>query len=176
MAEMKAPSRSLDKQRIEELLEVKKEGVLCLTDGKSAYGIPLPPLLYHNDTFYFGMNPSGRKYDYFKKCKNVCYTIFHYFRKPGDSQKMEGWWSIILDGELFQITDPEEIKAVVEMIYKQEDIAPGLRKKKEKILDIVLKNPNNSNFFKMKITNFGGKELLNFIPGEEIKEWEPSTY
>jgi nitroimidazol reductase NimA-like FMN-containing flavoprotein (pyridoxamine 5'-phosphate oxidase superfamily) len=170
MAEMKAPSKFLDKQRIVELLAVKKEGVLCLTDGQSAYGIPIPPLLYHNDTFYFGMNPSGRKYEYLKKCKNVCYTIFHYFKKPGDPQKMEGWWSIILDGELFQITDPKEIKQAVEMIYEQEDIAPGLREKKDEVLAVVLKNPEHSNFFKMKITHFGGKELLNFIPGEEIKE------
>ena len=102
MAEMKAASKFLDKQRIEELIKVKNEGVLCMTDCKSAYGIPLPPLLYQDDTFYFGMNPVGRKFDYFKKCNNVCYTIFHYFRKPGDPRKTEGWWSIMLDGELFR--------------------------------------------------------------------------
>jgi len=169
MAEMKASSKFLDKQRIEELIKVKNEGVLCMTDGKSAYGIPLPPLLYQDDTFYFGMNPGGRKLDYFKKCNSVCYTIFHYFRKPGDPRKTEGWWSIVLDGELFQITNPEEIRAVVEMIYAQEDIAPGLREKKEEILAMVLEDPDNSNFFKMKVTHFGGKELLNFVPGEEIK-------
>ena len=169
MAEMRAPSRALDKQRIEELLSVKKDGVLCLTDGESAYGIPLPPLLYHNEILYFGMNPTGRKFDYFMQCNRVCYTIFHYFRKPGDPQKMEGWWSIVLDGALFHITDPDEIKKVVEMVYKQEDIAPGLREQKDQVLDLSLKDPENSNFFKMKITNFGGKELQNFIPGDEVK-------
>ena len=169
MAEMRAASQSLDKQRIEELLTVKMDGVLCMSDGKSAYGIPMPPLLYQNETLYFGMNPRGRKFDYFRKCNSVCFTIYHYFKKPGDPKKTEGWWSIVLDGLLFQITGPEEIRTTVEMIYSQDDIAPGLREKKQEILDTVLRDPEQSNFFKMEITHFGGRELINFVPGEEIE-------
>jgi nitroimidazol reductase NimA-like FMN-containing flavoprotein (pyridoxamine 5'-phosphate oxidase superfamily) len=161
MAELRAPSRSLDKKRIERLMEAKRDGVLCFTDGKHPYGIPMPPL-------YFGTNPTGRKFEYFKKCKNVCYTIFHYYLKPGDARRQEGWWSIVLDGELSHITDAEELKEVLEMLF-EEDIAPGFREKKNQFTRMVLQDPANSNFFKMKITHFGGKELPEFIPGDEIK-------
>ncbi len=77
-----------------------------------------------------------------------------------------GWWSIVLDGELFQITDPEEIKAIAEMMDKQGMFPPGL---KEKFLGVILKNPSKSNFFKMKITRFGGKELPEYRPEDEVK-------
>lgn len=33
----------------------------------------------------------------------------------------------------------------------------------------MLKDPENSNFFKMQITNFGGKELGEYRPEDEIK-------
>ena len=165
MAELRTQSYSLEKPKIEMLLKSKSDGVLCLTDGKSAYGVPLAYTSYHNDTLYFGMNPSGRKYDYLKKCKNVCFTVYQTFKSSKDSRRM-GWWSIILDGELFQITDPEEIKAIADMMDKQGLFPPGL---KEKFLGAILQNPDKSNFFKMKITHFGGKELPEYHPEDEVK-------
>jgi nitroimidazol reductase NimA-like FMN-containing flavoprotein (pyridoxamine 5'-phosphate oxidase superfamily) len=165
MADLKTQSTFLDKPKIEELLKSKNDGVLCFTDGTSAYGVPLAYTAYHNDTIYFGMNPSGRKYDYFKKCKNVCFTVYKTFQQPG-APRWNGWWSIILDGELFQITDPEEIKALADMMDKQGVFPPGL---KEKFLNAILKNPDKSNFFKMKITNFGGKELPEYRPEKEVE-------
>ncbi len=43
---------------------------------------------------------------------------------------------------------------------------PGL---KEKFLTAILKDPDKSNFFKMKITHFGGKELPQYNPADEVK-------
>jgi nitroimidazol reductase NimA-like FMN-containing flavoprotein (pyridoxamine 5'-phosphate oxidase superfamily) len=168
MAELRTQSKFIDKARIEELLKSKKDGVLCFTDGQSPYGVPLAYTSYHNDTIYFGLNPSGRKFDYFKKCANVCFTVYHTFKSSADPQKT-GWWSIILDGGLLQVTDPEEIKAIADMMDKQGVFPPGL---KEKFLGVILKNPANSNFFKMKITRFGGKELGEYRPEEEVQSAE----
>ena len=165
MAERRTQSKSLDKLKIEKLLKSKRDGILSLTDGQSAYGVPLNYASYHDGTLYFGMNPSGRKFTYFKKCKNVCFTIYQTLQSTGDPGRM-GWWSIILDGELFQITDPEEIKSIAEVMEKQGVFPRGL---KEKFLVAILKNPDNSNFFKMKVTHFGGKELLQYRPEEEFK-------
>ena len=165
MAELRTQSKFLDKPKIEELLKSKRDGVLSLTDGQSSYGVPLAYTFYQNDILYFGMNPSGRKFDYFKKCKNVCFTVHKTFQSPGDPRRM-GWWSIILDGELFQITDPEEIKSLADLMEKQGLFPPGL---KEKFLGAILKDPDNSNFFKMKVTNFGGKELPEYRPEDEVK-------
>jgi len=165
MAELRVQSKFLDKAKIEELLKSKKDGVLCFTDGKSPYGVPLAYTSYHDDTLYFGLNPTGRKYDYFKKCRNVCFTIYQTFKAEGDPRFM-GWWSVILDGELSQVIDPEEIRGIADMMEKQGVFPPGL---KERFLAVILKNPTNSNFFKMKITSFGGKELPLYNPEDELK-------
>ena len=165
MAELRTQSTFLDKPKIEELLKSKRDGVLCLTDGKSAYGVPIAYFSYSDDCLYFGMNPSGRKFDYFKQSKNVSFTVYQTFQSAADPQRM-GWWSIILDGELLQVTAPEEIQAIADMMEKQGLFPPGL---KEKFLARILENPANSNFFKMKITNFGGKELPQYRPEDEVK-------
>ena len=165
MAELRVQSRFLEKPRIEELLKTRKDGVLSLTDGKSAYGVPVAYTSYHDDSLYFGMNPSGRKYDCFKLCKNVSFTIYQTFPAPAGQPGM-GWWSIILDGELSQVTDPSEIRAVADRMEREGAFPPGL---KDKFLERILANAANSNFFKMKITCFGGKELPVYKPEEELK-------
>jgi len=165
MAELRVQSKFLEKAKVEELLKSKRDGVLCFTDGKTPYGVPLAYTSYHDDTLYFGLNPTGRKIDYFRKCRNVCFTIYQTFQAPGGQPGM-GWWSVILDGEFFQVTDPEEIRGIADMMERQGAFPPGL---KEKFLAVILKNPANSNFFKMKITSFGGKELPLYRPEDELK-------
>ncbi len=164
MAELKSQSVFLDKPKIEKLLASKKDGVLCFTDGNRPYGVPLTYTLYDNGFLYFGLGLSGRKYECYKKCRNVCFTVFETFQSAGDPLR-RGWWSIILDGELFQVTDPEEIMAIGDLMETQGIFPPGL---KEKFLGAMLKNPEHSNFFKMKITHFGGKELGEYRPEKEI--------
>jgi nitroimidazol reductase NimA-like FMN-containing flavoprotein (pyridoxamine 5'-phosphate oxidase superfamily) len=163
MADVRVQSITLDKAKAEELLKSYTDGVLSLTDGQSAYGVPLA-YTYANETLYFGMTTSGRKFNYYKKGRNVSFTVYKTFQAPEDPQR-RGYWSIILDGKLFQITDPEEIKAVVDMMDKQGKLPPGF---KDKVLSVLLKNPDNSNMFKMRITDFGGKELPAHRPEEEV--------
>ncbi len=164
MAELKTQSVFLEKPKIEELLKSKKDGVLCFSDGTSPYGVPLTYTLYQDDTLYFGLGLSGRKYEYLKKNKKVCFTVFETFQSKEDPRG-RGWWSIILDGELLQITDPDEITSLGDMMEQQGIFPPGL---KEKFLGAILKKPEHSNFFKMKITQFGGKELPIYRPEKEI--------
>jgi len=165
MAELKTRSTFLEKPKIVELLKSKKDGVLCFTDGTSPYGVPITYSLYHDENIYFGLALSGRKFEYYKKCKNVCFTVFETFQSSKDPMR-RGWWSIILDGEFMQVTDPEEIKRIGDLMEKQGMFPPGL---KDKFLGAILKDPEHSNFFKMKITNFGGKELPEYRPEDEIE-------
>lgn len=166
MAELRTRSHVLDRAKIEELLQSKRDGVLCFTDGASAYGVPLGYAYYDkgNEALYFGMNPNGRKYDYFKKSQRVCFTMYQTFPSSGDQMRM-GWWSLILDGELFQVTDPGEIEALADMMEKKGLFPPGL---KEKFLSAILKDPDKSNFFKMEIRAMGGKEMPEYRPEDEV--------
>jgi hypothetical protein len=92
--------------------------------------------------------------------------VYKTFESPsGDPMRM-AWWSVIVDGELLQVTDPEEIKAIGDMMDAQGLFPPGL---KEKFLGFILKDPDNSNFFKMKITRYGGKEMPEYRPEDEVQ-------
>ena len=164
MAEIKTQSLFLEKPRVEELLKSKRDGVLCFTDGSRPYGVPLTYTHYDNGLLYFGLGLSGRKYNYFKTCKNVCFTVFETFQ-VGNDPRRRGWWSVILDGELSQITDPQEIMALGDTMEARGMFPPGL---KDKFLGPILKDPEHSNFFKMNITQFGGKELGEYRPEKEI--------
>jgi nitroimidazol reductase NimA-like FMN-containing flavoprotein (pyridoxamine 5'-phosphate oxidase superfamily) len=161
MAELRTHSKFLEKPKIEELLQSKRDGVLCFTNGQS----PLGYAYYEDDTLYFGMNPNGRKYDYFLNSKNVCFTMYQTF--PSSKDKIRtGWWSVILDGELSQITDPEKIKNLADTMEKKGLFPPGL---KDKFLGVILKDPDKSNFFMMKITHFSGKEMPEYRPEDEVE-------
>jgi nitroimidazol reductase NimA-like FMN-containing flavoprotein (pyridoxamine 5'-phosphate oxidase superfamily) len=167
MADLRTQSHFLDEPKIIELLQSKRDGVLSFTNGTAAYGVPLGYAYYDNNngTLYFGMNPSGRKFDYFNKCKHVSFTMYQTFPSPEDELRM-AWWSIILDGELSQVTAPEEISALADWMDAKGLFPPGL---KEKFLGAILKDPDKSNFFKMKITAMGGKEMPEYRPGDEAK-------
>ncbi|GEM_PF-408970 len=164
MAKLKTHSMFLEKEKIVELLKTHKDGVLCFTDSTAPYGVPLTYTLYHDESIYFGLGLSGRKYECWQKNKNVCFTLFKTFTSESDSGR-RGWWSIILDGELMQVTDPVEISSIGDLLEKEGLFPPGL---KEKFLGAMLKDPENSNFFKMKIIRFGGKELPEYQPEKEI--------
>ena len=148
MAELKTKSIFLEKEKIEHLLRSKKDGVLCFTDGDSPYGVPLNYSAYTDGSLYFGLTLTGRKFSYFQKCKKVCFISYQLIPSAADPQRT-GWWSIILDGELSQVTDPEEITGVFDMMDAQGMFPPGL---KEKFLGFILQDPSHSNVFKMKIT------------------------
>ncbi|MFC1591008.1 pyridoxamine 5'-phosphate oxidase family protein [Thermodesulfobacteriota bacterium] len=165
MAQIKSHSEFMTRQRVEELLRSKKDGVLCFTDGSQPYGIPLNYGAYHDGILYLGLGLSGRKYDYFQKCNKVCFITYRLLQSPDDPQR-QGWWSIILDGELFRITDPEEIQQAGDYMEAEGLFPPGL---KDKFLGAMLKNPEQSNFFKLKISNFGGKQLGEYRPEDEIE-------
>lgn len=163
MAEVSVRLKTLNKAEIDKFLKSQKDGVLSLTDGQSAYGVPLA-YQYHDDKLYFGMDTGGKKFKFFSKCNNVSFTIYQTFQAPDDPLS-RGWRSIILEGKLLQITDPEEIKSIVEMMDSQGLFPPGF---KDKILAFILQNPHNSNIFKMKINNFGGREMPPHRREEEV--------
>jgi nitroimidazol reductase NimA-like FMN-containing flavoprotein (pyridoxamine 5'-phosphate oxidase superfamily) len=165
MAEVKTQSKFVDKPRIEALLKTQRDGVLCYTDGTAPYGVPLKYTVYEDDALYFGLALGGRKGEYYEKCKKVCYVSYHLHESDGGANR-QGWWSIILDGELSQVTDPAEIQRLGDAMEQAGMFSPGL---KDKFLGAILANPAQSNFFKMSITNWGGKELGEYRPEKEIE-------
>lgn len=157
---IKSNVQDLSKDAIDEFLRKNRVGVLSLTDGTSSYGVPLA-YFYEDDTIYLTISRTGRKMEYIKKNKSVCFTVFQIPEGFGTPGKMD-WTSVICDGVLENIKDPEELTKAVRTGEKHMGMPEGAW---EKILQMTLKNPENSSFWKISITTAGGRGVKD----EKIK-------
>lgn len=68
MAQLKSQSQFLEKPRIEELLQSKRDGVLCFTDGSRPYGVPLTYTHYDSGCLYCRWQYKSVPVSVFEKC------------------------------------------------------------------------------------------------------------
>jgi nitroimidazol reductase NimA-like FMN-containing flavoprotein (pyridoxamine 5'-phosphate oxidase superfamily) len=158
----KSNVEKMDQAGIDAFLKKNRVGVLGLHDGSSSYSIPLA-YAYDNNIIYLTMGHVGRKADYINKNKNVCFTVFWIPEGFGSPGKMN-WTSVVCDGVLGHLSDPEEITFAVRVLERHMCMPEGSW---DGLLAMTLKSPQNSNFWKIKITAAGGRtiknELVEFI-------------
>lgn len=161
---MKARSnvRSIERSEIDDFLKKQRVGLLSLTDGQTSYAIPLA-YSYDGENIYLTMGAKGRKMDYINKSKNVCFNV--YWVPEGFGTGKMSWTSVICDGVLERLTDPEEITKAVRIGEKQMGMPEGTW---DKVLEMTLKNPAESSFWRIKVTNYGGRGVEDFK--EEFEE------
>ena len=106
----KSNTRDLSPTEVDTFLREQKVGMLSLTNGQSPYAIPLA-YSYDNNFIYLTLGPQGKKMEYIGKNRNACFTVFWV---PQEYGKGNGSWkSVICDGEIEQLTTPEEIKSSI---------------------------------------------------------------
>lgn len=158
----KSNVQNMDQQAIDTFLKKYRVGVLGLHDGTQAYSIPLA-YAYDNNTLYLTMGHIGRKAEYIKKNKNVCFTVFWIPEGFGSPGKMN-WTSVVCDGVLEHLSDPAAITNAVRVLEKHMGMPEGSW---STLLAMTLKNPQMSNFWKIRVTAAGGRtiedELVEFI-------------
>ena len=88
---------------------------------------------------------------------SACFTVFWISEGFGQPGKTD-WTSVIVEGILDHITDPEELTKVVRSAEKQMGLPEGAM---EKVLQMTLKNPANSFFWKLTITSAGGRSVVD---------------
>jgi len=148
----KSNVQELSREAIESFLMQHRVGVLSLTDGAGAYGIPLA-YFYDEGTVYLTISRKGRKMDYIGKRMPVSFTVYTIpagFGAPGKTS----WTSVICEGVLENITVPEELTKAVRTGEKRMGVPEGTW---QKLLDMMLQHPEQSNFWKISSATCGGR-------------------
>ncbi|OGL48736.1 MAG: hypothetical protein A3C43_08115 [Candidatus Schekmanbacteria bacterium RIFCSPHIGHO2_02_FULL_38_11] len=158
----KSNVRDLTKEEIDSFLKGQKVGTLALTDGKTAYAIPLA-YSYDEGVVYLTLGGGGRKAGYIEENKDVCFSV-HWL--PSDyGSGGNSWKSVICDGELVRITNPEGITKAIRVLEKHMGRPANAL---DNILTMTLKKPMESSFWSVKIKKAGGRGVENFK--EEFSE------
>jgi len=155
--------KTLGRAEIDKFLKSQRVGVLSMADGKTPYAIPLA-YSYDGKNIYLTMANQGRKARYLKNDTPVCFIIYWIPEGFGAPGKMS-YTSIICDGVLSHITDPGELTGAVRTLESHMGYPAGAM---DKLLEMTLKNPAMSNFWKIDITDIGGKGVEDFK--EEFEE------
>ena len=155
--------RDLTKAEIEEFLTSQKVGLLALNDGERSYAVPLA-YYYDDDTIYLTMAKKGRKGRCIDTNTNVCFTVYWIPEGFGALGTMS-WKSVICDGVLERITEPDDITHAVRTGEKRMGMPPGTW---DRLLEMTLKNPAESSFWRIRVSDIGGKGVEDFK--EEFEE------
>ena len=158
----KSNTRDLSPAEVDTFLREQKVGMLSLTDGQYPYAIPLA-YSYDNNAIYLTLGPQGKKMEYIGKNRNACFAVYWI---PQEYGKGSGSWkSVICDGDIEQLTAPEEVKKAVRVLEKHMGMPHGAL---DKILEMQLKNPKASNFWRVNVKSSKGRGVENFQ--EEFSE------
>ena len=148
----KSNVQPLSQAAIDVCLRTNRVGVLSLTDGTTPYGIPLA-YFYEDGTIYLTIARAGRKMDYIRQNKKVSFLVYDIpegFGAPGKTY----WTSVICEGELENITAPEELTRAVRAGERHMGMPAGTW---DRILQMTLANPQSSNFWKIRVLQYGGR-------------------
>ena len=145
--------KNLTKQEIVALLRNLQDGVIALSDGSRPYCIPVG-YIYINDTVYFSILPTGRKWGCFQNSPWICFNIFSW-----NASRTE-WSSVIIDGEMRQVTDLEEIESVVRGNIAKMGLDPtAYLKKRMDYYRRTIDSPKGVKIFKILAAETGGKRM-----------------
>ena len=144
---------NLSKNEIDEFLYAHKIGTLSLTDQECAYGIPLA-YSYDGKDIYLALLYKGRKIEYIKKSKKVCFSIFWAPQDIGIGRY--SWISIICDGELEHLIDRENIEKAVRVAEKNMNLPHGTW---DKLIHRADNNPEKSMFWRLNISSIGARSM-----------------
>lgn len=101
--------RQLSSEEIDEMLVENGVGLLSLVDGDQPYAIPMS-FGYDGDDLMipmqWGSGYDGRKERCVASNPKACFTLYEQ-----DSQSQDTWRSIVITGELQEITDDEKERA-----------------------------------------------------------------
>lgn len=150
----KSNVQTMPQAAIDRFLSENRIGVLCLPDEKNPYGIPLA-YFYEPGTVYLTLGRSGRKLACISRNPHAAFTVYRVPEAFGSPGSMS-WTSVICEGVLENITDPDELEKAVRTGERHMGVPEGTW---EHLLQMTLKNPGQSNFWKLSVTAAGGRSV-----------------
>ncbi len=149
---MKVEIQDLTRPEIDELLSAQKVGYLSLANGDVPYCIPLA-YSYDGECIYLTLGPDGRKMECIQNNRRACFVVCEL--PEGFGMGNMSWASVICDGEIEQVTDPETIKKAVRTGERHMGMPEGTW---DSLLQATLQNPAGSSFWKITVQQAGGKK------------------
>ncbi len=149
---MRTKIKTMTKEEINDFLSNQKIGVLSLCESDSSYAIPLA-YSYDGEIIYLTIGQNGRKMECINKNKNVCFVV--YLMSPNPEGGMPAWKSIICNGVLEHLTDPENLEKAVRSGEKHMGMPEGAW---NGLLEKTLQAPETSGFWKINIAEINGKQ------------------
>jgi len=148
--------RKLSREEIDAFLRSQRVGTLSMNNGEKSYAVPLA-YFYDGEQIYLTIGGEGRKMAYIRKNQHVCFVVCWIPQDFG--LKNMSWKSVVLDGVIERVTDPDGIKKAVQTGEKHLGMPGGAW---DKVLEMTLKKPEASNFWKIKPTEVGGQGVEGF--------------
>jgi nitroimidazol reductase NimA-like FMN-containing flavoprotein (pyridoxamine 5'-phosphate oxidase superfamily) len=148
--------RELSREEIDAFLRSQRVGTLSMNDGVNSYAVPLA-YFYDGEQIYLTIGGEGRKMAYLNKNAHVCFVVCWTPENFG-LQNMS-WKSVICDGVIERVIDSDGIRKAVQTGENHLGMRGGAW---DKVLEMTLKKPEASNFWKIKPTQVGGKGVEGF--------------
>jgi len=143
-------AKKMSEQEINDFLYQQRIGLLSLTDRQRSYAVPMG-YSFDGTHIYIAMMNKGRKIECLKENKNICFVV--YWTNEGIGIGNIHWKSVICDGTMMHLKNPEEIKKAVRTAEKHLKLTEGTW---DRLINSAVEDPDNSMFWKINIEQICG--------------------
>ncbi len=139
------------------ILQSAEDGVLAFAAESKPYCIPFG-YVYIDGTLYISMLPKGRKWEYYKKNKNVCFNVYNW------TDDNTAWQSVVLEGKIEKVNDMDTIENVVKANIQKMGLDPVEHlKKRMEYYKKTEKSNKGVKIFKIEIDEMEGRKMKGII-------------
>ncbi len=146
--------QNLNRNEMITLLKTVREGFLAMSDDGRPYCLPFGFVFFDNSV-YISMFPKGRKWRCLQKEPRVCFSVFAW------NEQGTCWSSVVVEGEIAEISDLEPIKNVVQanMLKMGFDPAGGYLERRMRFYEQALAKPDGLRIMQIRVAHMGGKTM-----------------
>ena len=149
--------QDISREEINRVLETAPDGMLGLCDNGRPYCIPLG-FVWTNDTLYFSLFPTGRKWGCLQNNREVCFSVYIW------NEDHTRWSSVIIEGEFAPVDDLSEIELVIRANIVKMGLQPeAYLAKRMDYYRANMDNPKGLKNFKIKASSMQGRSMATQI-------------
>jgi len=146
--------QNLKRDQMISLLETVREGFLAMCDDGRPYCLPFG-FVFVDGSIYISMFPKGRKWRCLQKDPRVCFSVFAW------DDEGTRWSSVVVEGEIAEITDLELIRPVVQANMLKMGFNPegGYLERRMSFYEQALAKPDGLRIMQIRVAHMGGKTM-----------------
>ena len=146
--------QDLDRDTMINLLQTEREGFLAMCDDGRPYCLPFG-FVFVEGSVYISLFPKGRKWDCLTKNPRVCFSVFAW------NDEGNRWSSVVVEGEMVEVSDLELIRPVVQANMLKMGFNPsgGYLEKRMSFYEQALAKPDGLRIMQIRVAHMGGKTM-----------------